>query len=292
MKKTIKLTLVLIMILLIGGCFEKNNLNEAKITTTVYPIEFLTNYLYEDNADVSSIYPAGVDIKNYKLNKKQVKEYAKSDLFIYNGLTSEKEIAKDLINKNKKMLIIDVSYGLKFDYGIEELWLSPNNFLMLGKNIKDYLSEYVDNKYLIEKINKNYLTLEDTMSLMDAELRNIATVAKEEKKSTIIVCSSNIFKYLENYGFTVISLEDEENLTKNNLSAIKSNFKNSTYSHILMPKSEKKSELVDSLVNDYKAEIIEVNTMYALDSQDKENHETYLSIMDNYIDNIRKIVLE
>lgn len=292
MKKTIKIITLYVAILLLGGCFEKNNLENAKINTTVYPIEFLTKYLYEDNAEVNSIYPAGVDIETYKLNKKQIKEYSKADLFIYNGLTTEKEIAKDLINKNNNMLIIDVSYGLNYDYGIEELWLSPNNFLMLGKNIKEYLSEYVDNKYLIEEIEKNYLILEETMSLMDAELRNIATTALEEKKSRVLVTSSNIFKYLENYGFIVISLEDEENLTKNNLSKIKSNFKDNTYSSILMPKGSEQTELIQTLVNDYKAEIIEVNTMYALTEEDKNNNETYLTIMDNYIDNIRKIVLE
>ncbi len=292
MKKTIKIITLYVAILLLGGCFEKNNLENAKINTTVYPIEFLTKYLYEDNAEVNSIYPAGVDIETYKLNKKQIKEYSKADLFIYNGLTTEKEIAKDLINKNNNMLIIDVSYGLNYDYGIEELWLSPNNFLMLGKNIKEYLSEYVDNKYLIEEIEKNYLILEETMSLMDAELRNIATTALEEKKSRVLVTSSNIFKYLENYGFIVISLEDEENLTKNNLSKIKSNFKDNTYSSILMPKGSEQTELIQTLVNDYKAEIIEVNTMYALTEEDKNNNETYLTIMDYYIDNIRKIVLE
>lgn len=292
MKKTIKLITLILTTLLLSSCYEKNNLEDAQINTTVYPIEFLTKYLYQDNAEIASIYPAGVDIETYELNKKQIKEYSKVDLFIYNGLTTEKEIAKELINKNKNMLIIDVSYGLKYTHGIEELWLSPNNFLMLGKNIKEYLSEYVDNKYLIEEINKNYLALEETMSLMDAELRNIATTATEEKKSKVIVTSSNIFKYLENYGFTVISLEDEENLTTNNLSNIKSNFKDNTYSAILMPKGDEQTELIQTLVKDYKAEVIEVNTMYALDEDDKTNNETYLTIMDAYIDNIRKIVLE
>ncbi len=292
MKKIIKLVTVGVTILLLGGCFEKNNLENANINTTVYPIEFLTKFLYENNAEVSSIYPAGVDIETYKLNKKQIKEYSKGDLFIYNGLTNEKQIAKELINQNKKMLIIDVSYGLKYTHGIEELWLSPNNFLMLGKNIKEYLSEYVNNKYLIEEIEKNYLELEETMSVMDAELRNIALTADKEKKSKVIVTSSNVFKYLENYGFTVISLEDEENLTSNNLNTIKKNFKDSTHDSILMLKSNKKTELINSLVNDYKAKIIVVNEMYALDETEKNNNETYLSLMDEYIDNIRNIVLE
>lgn len=292
MKKIIKLVTFCVTLLLLGGCFEKNNLENANINTTVYPIEFLTEFLYENNATVNSIYPAGVDIENYKLNKKQIKEYSKADLFIYNGLTSEKQIAKELINKNKKMLIIDVSYGLKYTYGIEELWLSPNNFLMLGKNIKEYFSEYVDNKYLIEEIEKNYLKLEETMSIMDAELRNIASTADKDKKSKVIVTSSDVFKYLENYGFTVISLEDEENLTTNNLNTIKKNFKDSTYDSILMLKGDEKTELINSLVDEHKAKIITINEMYALDETEKNNNETYLTIMDSYIDTIRNIVLK
>ena len=102
MKKTIKLITLIVTVLLLSSCYEKNNLEDAQINTTVYPIEFLTRYLYQDNAEIASIYPAGVDIETYELNKKQIKEYSKADLFIYNGLTTEKEIAKELINKNKK----------------------------------------------------------------------------------------------------------------------------------------------------------------------------------------------
>ena len=49
-----------------------------------------------------------------------------------------KTIAKNLINKNKNLLIIDVSNGLSYKNGVKELWMSPNNYLMLAKNIKDY----------------------------------------------------------------------------------------------------------------------------------------------------------
>lgn len=292
MKKIMKLCSIITICFLIGGCYEKSNLVNANINTTIYPIKFLTEYLYKDNATVNTIYPAGVDINNYKLTKKQIKEYSKVDLFIYNGLTNEKEIAKELINKNKNMLIIDVTYGLKYTNSIEELWLSPNNFLMLGKNIKEYLSEYVNSKYLIEQIDKNYSSLEETMSIMDAELRNIAIEAKKDKKSTVIVSSSNVFKYLENYGFTVISLADETNLTTNNLNTIKSNFKNSSYKSILTLSDEDNTELINQLVDEYKAKVIKVDSLYSLSEEAKNENENYLTIMDSYINNIRSIILE
>lgn len=292
MKKLLSLLVLSCTTLLLSGCFNGTNLENANIYTTVYPISFIAESLFGNHATINSIYPSGADINTYKLTDKQIEEYSDSDLFIYNGLTEEKQITKDFINKNDELLIIDVSYGLKYNNAIEELWLSPNNFLMLAKNTKENLIEYANNKYLAEEIEKNYQELEETISIMDADLRSIATTAVKEKKSTTLVVSSNMFKFLENYGFTVISLEDEENLTENNLNTIKSNFKNNTYSTIFMKDTENNTELIDTLVNDYKAKTIKVDTMITLSEANKNSNNNYLSLTQGFIDNIRNIILK
>ena len=93
---------------LVSGCsLTKDSLEDASIYTTVYPIEYLTEFLYSDYADIDSIYPNGADITTYELTEKQLESYARSDLFIYNGLGNEKNIAKDMININDDLLIID-----------------------------------------------------------------------------------------------------------------------------------------------------------------------------------------
>jgi len=292
MKKLLSIIALSSLALILGGCFGSQDLEDASIYTTVYPISFITEELYKEHSTINTIYPSGANVETYKLTDKQIEEYSKADLFIYNGLTDEKQITKDFINKNDKLLIIDVSYGLKYTYGIEELWLSPNNFLMLAKNTKENLAEYVDNKYLAEEIENNYKKLEETISIMDADLRSIVTAAEKEKKSTTLVVSSNVFKYLENYGFTIISLEDEENLTENNLNSIKSKFKNSTYTTIFMRDTDEKTELINTLINDYKAKTIEVDTMVTLSEENKNNNHNYLSLTQQYIDNIRNIILK
>lgn len=292
MKKIISILTLICSTLALSGCFESTNLENAQIYTTVYPISYITERLYKDHSTVNTIYPSGADIESYELTNKQIEEYSKGDLFIYNGLTDEKQITKEFINKNDNLLIIDVSYGLKYTYGVEELWLSPNNFLMLAKNTKENLIEYVDNKYLAEEIENNYKELEEQISIMDADLRSIVTKAKKEKKSTTLVVSSNMFKYLENYGFTIISLEDEDNLTENNLNTLKSNFKNSTYSTIIMKNTDERTDLINSLVNDYKAKTYIVDTMTTLSEENKTNNHNYLSLTQDYINNIRNIILK
>ena len=103
-----KILLLILGLVLVTGCsLRKDNLENATIYTTIYPITYLTEFMYKDYGVIESIYPAGADVLNYDLTDKQIKKYAKADLFIYNGLSNEKTITKNLINKNRNLLIID-----------------------------------------------------------------------------------------------------------------------------------------------------------------------------------------
>lgn len=280
-KKSLLLAIMLLIILFISACsIQKDDLEGATIYTTVYPINYLTNYLYSDYGTISSIYPKDCDINSYSLTEKQIKNYAKADLFIYNGLTSEKEIAKKLLNKNKDMLIIDVSYGLKLNNDSTELWLSPNNYLMLAKNIRDNLKEYIKSKVITESIDKKFNEFEENISIMDALLHSYGSNAKANDKN-IIIASNNTFKYLNNYGFNVLSLEDNANLKENKLNAIKNNFKSQRYKYILKLSTDEDTELLNDLTTNYGAKIINVDALtISLDDD-------YFNIMTDLIENIK-----
>ena len=281
-----KIILMLIPLMFLTGCnLKKDNLESATIYTTIYPIKYLTEFLYKDYATIESIYPSGADVVSYELTSKQIKKYAKADLFIYNGLSNEKTITKNLINKNKNLLIIDVSNGLSYTYGVKELWMSPNNYLMLAKNIKDYLKEYLDSKIIVNYVDQKYEDLAEILSLKDAELRSIGKEAKEKGTNTIVV-SDNVFKFLENYDFNVVSL-DEETLTEGTLNSIRNNFKKENYNTILVLDNNY-TDNINSIIKDYKAKAIDVKSMINVDS---DNTEDYLTVMQDLIDNIRNICL-
>mgnify|MGYP004571097737 FL=1 len=281
-----KIILMLMPLMFLTSCnLKKDNLESATIYTTIYPIKYLTEFLYKDYATIESIYPSGADVVSYELTSKQIKKYAKADLFIYNGLSNEKTITKNLINKNKNLLIIDVSNGLSYTYGVKELWMSPNNYLMLAKNIKDYLKEYLDSKIIANYVDKKYEDLAEILSLKDAELRSIGKEAKEKGTNTIVV-SDNVFKFLENYDFNVVSL-DEENLTEGTLNSIKNNFKKENYNTILVLDNNY-TDNINSIIKDYKAKAIDVKSMINVDS---DNTDDYLTVMQDLIDNIRNICL-
>lgn len=264
MKKILNIVAILLVILITSGCeVKKNNLDKADIYTTIYPVSYIMEKLYSTDNTIKSIYPNGVDLNNYELTEKQIKEYANGDLFVYIGLGNEKEIAKSFLNENKNILIIDSTYGLSYNTKIEELWLAPNNFLMLVKNVKASLTEYIDNNFVIESIEKNYDEIYKDISWMDAELRNIAKQALENKSNTLI-CSTNVFQFLEKYGFKVIALDE---LSKNEQSDLKSRFKNGTYSTIIKLNNEKETDYMKELVNDASANIKNINAMITNDDK-------------------------
>ena len=272
-------------IFLTTGCsLTKDSLEDATIYTTIYPIEYLTEALYSDYATIESIYPSGADVSSYELTERQIRNYADSDLFIYNGLGNEKNIAKDLINQNDNLLIIDVSNGLNYTYGIEELWMSPNNYLMLAKNIRDYLTEYLESKTIIDYVNEQYDILAENLSLKDADLRAIGKEADTKGTNTLVV-SDNAFRFLENYGFEIISL-DEETLTEGSLNSIRDAFDDDIYDTIFVLDNNY-TDNINSIIEDYEVNTIDVDSMITYEEPNTDCFQN----MQTFIDNIRNLTL-
>lgn len=282
MKKLFSIFCIFFVCFFISGCEGENE----TIYTTIYPIQFLSETLYGSYSTSTSIYPDGADIDSYELTDKLIEKYSTGTLFLYNGTTEEKQIAKALVNKRKTLKIIDVAHSLKYKYGVEELWLSPSNFLMLATNLKNGLEDQMGTKYVHEEIEQKYKKLEEDLSIMDADIRVIAKDGKGRNQNTIIV-SSSIFKFLEDYGFQVISLEDYE-LNSNNLNILKNNFKSGTYKYILTKENEE-NEIVNNIKTETNATTVSVNLMKTLSEENKKNNDTYFTIMNDFIENLKTL---
>ena len=58
-----------------------------------------------------------------------------------------------------------------------------------------------------------------------------------------------------------------------------------------MKDTDQKTELIDTLVNSYDAKIITVNTMNTLNEENIKNNDNYISIMNEFLENIRNVTL-
>lgn len=285
MKKWFKLLGLVGIMLSLSGCLKKDTYEDIKIYTTVYPVEYITKELYSNYSEIDSIYPNGVDIDEYTITNKKLNDFSKGDLFIYNGLGNEKQVAAKLLNKNKNMDIIDVSQGLEIKNDVTELWLSPSNFLMMAQNIKNGLEEYVTNTSILESINKNYDDLKVKVSELDAELKLVAENAANKK----LIVANNTFKFLEKYGFEIISISDDDENSNTNISKAKKAFstKENTYLFELLGTEE--NDTIKALVSAgaKKADIVNMKT---LTDEEVKNNTDYLTIMKSFVDAIKSEV--
>lgn len=282
--KKLKLLFTIFIILSLTGCkLNKNNMDNINIYTTTYPINYLINELYEEHSKIYSIYPTGVDLSEYTLTDRKLEDYSKSDLFIFNSLDKDRDYAVKMINLNENLKVIDVSTGMSYKYSIEELWLNPNNYLMMAENIKIGLSEYIDNPYLVEEITKNYDTLEYEISKLDATL----TETIQEANYNTIVVDSDMFKFLEKYNLNVISLEENDKLTTNTIEEVESLINNNKIKYIYS-NNNTSNNTVNNLINKYNLELIQLNDLHKVDGGITNSNENYLTIMNNNIDLLKK----
>ncbi len=284
--KKYKLLIVLVLVLVtLTGCIKRDKMDAIEIKTTVYPIEYLIDNIYGYNSNISSIYPNDTVPKEYKITDKKLKEYSKVNMFVYNGLTSEKQIAATLLNENNKLKLIDVSQGLSITHDVEELWLSPSNYLMLAQNVKNALVDYANSTILKQEIEKKYDDLKLIISQFDANFKT--TADKSINKN--IIAGNDVFKFLEKYGFTVLSIEENDTYDAKEYQKAKNLItqKKNKYIYLLDTEKDKESENVKKLMS-AGAQVIYINSIETLTDEERANKVTYQTVMNEFIDNIKK----
>lgn len=284
MKKFLLLITITLFTISSTGCFKRDELEDITIYTTIYPVQYITNRLYGEHSKIYSIYPIDVNPSNYKLTDKQIKDYSKAKLFIFNGLSDEKDYVQKLFQYNKKLKIIDTTSSMEIIYGEEEAWLDPSNFLMLAQNIKNGFKEYINNHYLKNEIEENYQALKVEVSNLDAE---ISSMYENSSKKTIVV-ANDMFKFLEKYGFTVYSLEENENLTEKTIADIKALIQNGQIHYIFIKENDDIPKTVESIQKENKIELLELNTLTNISEQDSGNNEDYVSIMNKNLELLKQ----
>lgn len=274
-----KFILGLLSLLLLTGCSFSTREENIKVYTTYYPIQYFTDYLYDKYGDIESIYPSQADINNYELTDKQKSIYSKGDIFIYTGIKKEIDLAVDLLNKNEELRISDATKGLNYKNDISELWLDPSNALMIARNIKSNLEDYDENVYNRNYIESQYEDLKIKISELDVEL---TLMGKNASRKTILVNDDSL-NFLSKYNIKVLSVDnDSEDYTKN-LNEAKTLISSGDIKYIFKTTGSTYNEEITNIINSYKLEELEIETMYTLTEDERKDSEDYLTIMDNNI---------
>lgn len=283
MKRIIRVGSLFIMIFLLSGCFKRDNFEGIDIRTTVYPIEYITNRLYGNNSEVSSIYPSGVNLSEYELSEKQINDYSKTGLFIFDGTSDEKKYVAEFSKNNKHLKIIDATLSMEAENGNETLWLNPSNFLMMAQNIRYGLKQYIDNHYLKNEIDENYNKLKEEISRLDASIYEISDNASFKT----LVVSSDLFKFLEKYDLNIISLEENENLTEKTVADVIDLINDDKIHYIILKQGEEMNDTIKKVVDETGVEIVYYHMLSNLTGDERNAKKDYISIMSENIDILR-----
>ena len=284
MKRFLKIFSIIAIPFLISGCFKMDSFEGIEIYTTAYPIEYITTRLYGNHSTIKSIYPDGISINNYKLTSKQIKDYSNTNLFIFNGLTNEKEYVAKMFKYNKDLKIIDTTSSMEITNEIDELWLDPSNFLMLAQNIRLGFKEYISNHYLIEEIDKNYEQLKIEVSNIDAKLK---TMVESTNNDTIIV-SNDLFKFLEKYNLNVISLEENDDLTEKTINDAIELINSRKVSYIFIKQNEDISDTIKKVQSETNVKLLEINTLSNINEEERNDKKDYITIMNDNLELLKQ----
>ena len=283
MKKIKYLLFVLLIPLFLTGC-TNDSMDNIEIIVTNYPNEYVVKNLYGEHSTIKSIYPDGVDISTYEISNKEKNEYAKKDLFVYNGLLEkERNLAVDLLAINPDLKIIDTAYVLETDYSPEELWLNPNSLLMMSQNVRMSLNEYVTSTYLKKEVDAAYDELKIELSEIDAEYR----VAADSTNNKIILVADSALKYLEKFGLEVICIDSDAN--QKTLSDAEELINSGNIRYIYLFKDQKVNDNAQNLINNHSdVKTIELHKLDNLSDDERREKEDYISIMNDNLELIKK----
>ena len=169
---------------------------------------------------------------------------------------------------------------MEYTNGIEELWLDPSNFLMMAQNIKTGFGEYIDSYYLTNKIEENYEKLKIEASNLDAKIKETVT----NGNSKTIVVSNNLFKYLEKYGLTVYSLDEDNSDVNAVYRKVTNLINNGDIKYIFTIANEENNSTVQKLINNTNIEVQNWHILSNLTEDERTENEDYFTIMNSNLE--------
>ena len=282
-KSFLLLFIAFICLFSLTGCTD-DDMDHITVVVTNYPNEYIMKRLYSKHSKILSIYPDGVDIHQYKLSMKQKREYANKDLFVYNGLIeTERELALELLDINPDLKIIDTAYVLEVANFPNELWLNPSSFITMANNVKTGLDEYVSSTYLKKEIADSFEQLKVKLSELDANYR----VTVENTNNRTIVVNNKAMKYLEKFGITVLSIDNEA--SDKTVSVVEEAIQNSKISYIYSFAGDEQSSHTADFLNKYSTvKYVELHSIANLTDEERKNKTGYIHIMENNLELLKQ----
>ncbi|MCL2517792.1 MAG: metal ABC transporter substrate-binding protein [Oscillospiraceae bacterium] len=296
--KRLLIILTLFAVILLAGCTQSGTNDKINIVCTIFPqYDWVRQIIGEqgDNFDLTLLLNSRIDLHNYQPSVDDIVKISACDLFIYVGGESDEWVDGVLEHAtNPDMIVINLLEILGDDALIEEdgdeedehAWLSLRHAQMFCTAIADALSS------LGFETADNLIAYIDKLKSLDAEYNTAITVASVK---TLLFGDRFPFRYLaEDYGlnyyaaFAGCSAETEASFETIIFLANKADEFN--LKTVMVTESSDQA-IAKTIINNTAAknqQILVLDAMQSVTSNDVKNGTTYLSIMENNLNVLKK----
>lgn len=326
MKFKVFTLLILIALLALCGCREKNQAATAKETgklkviTTLFPLYDFARIIGGDKADVTLLLPPGVEAHSFEPRPEDALKTAKSDLFIYTNRFMEPWAEKFVSGLgSKNLLIVDSSKGVKLlpaqrhaheegagnTHGPEHsekheqthehhnhpamdphIWLDIDNALIITDNIASAMA--AKDPANASSYNANAAALKKELSRLDADFKNgLATC----KSHTLFHGGHYAFGYLANrYGLayrSAVSVNADSEPTPQEIVTIIKQVKGSGAKFIFSEEMVS-PRLTETIARETGTRIIPLHNIHNIARDDVQAGVGYITMMRKNLEGLRQ----
>ena len=308
---------VLLSAMLIG-CAAKKPAGDGKLSivcTNFSEYDWTREIIGDtDSAAITYLLESGMDIHNYQPSAQDIMTISDCDMFIYVGGESESWVDDALRTKtNKNMKIVKLFEAVNDNIKLEEhkegmeeehyhdedepeydehVWLSLRNAELICNDICNKLCEL--DSANADTYKANLAAYTDKLKALDSEYTEMAEKAKVK---TLLFGDRFPFRYLvEDYGldyyaaFTGCSAETEASFeTIAKLAEKLDDFKLDTV-FIIENSNDAIAKSIISSSGSNNAKIEKLNSLQSVTSDDIKNGATYLSLMNNDLETLKKVL--
>ena len=302
-----KIIFAILILTIFSGCQSNpNNISDddgkMKIVATIFPEYDLARAIARDKADISMLISPGASVHSFDPSPSDMKKIQAADIFIYIGGESDEWVTNVLASvdssKMKIVKLIDYVDTLaehsehehedEHEYTYDEhIWASPENTVKLIDVIRDAIIEKDSGN--AESYTENAKKYQNELKDVSKDIKNIIKEAGHKK---IIVADKFPFLYFVNhygleYEAAFSGCSDQADASAQTIAGLVNTIKAENISYIYHVELSNKSvaEAISELTG---AEILLLNSFHNVSRADFENGVTYLSLMKENAENLRK----
>ncbi|MCX6731100.1 MAG: zinc ABC transporter substrate-binding protein [Candidatus Roizmanbacteria bacterium] len=288
-----RLAIVLVILISMVGVFSFKKtiqvapvqVNKLKVTTSFYPLAFLTERIGGQYVTVTNLTPAGAEPHDFEPSTRDITELENQDIIFLNG--GGVEGYTDNLRKNvnpKKTLLIIVGKSLMSDPKDPHIWLDPILYMKEAEVVAKALIQ--KDQLHTKKYTENLHMLINELSQLDSDFQKGLNNCSQKN----IITSHKAFSYLAHrYNLREVALaglSPEEEPSSKTLSDITTFAKNNNIRYIFF--EELVSPVIaETIAREIGAKTLVFNPLEGLTKNDEITKKTYVTIQKENLANLQ-----